>query len=110
MEDFDAHIAQMERDLGDFEKCRPFILTTMLETCLLLNPGIALVDNLVNSLLAARRPYGDVLLWPEKAEPTRVPPPHQWRIRRGRYGYWSACRHSGLPTRCKRPWTGPCHG
>ena len=74
MEDFEAHIAQMKRDLGDFEKCRPFILTTMLETCLLLNPGIELVDILVDSLLAARRPYGDVLLWPEKAEPTRVPP------------------------------------
>ena len=31
-EDFDAHIAQMERGLGDFEKARPFILTTMLES------------------------------------------------------------------------------
>ena len=34
-EDFDAHIAQMERGLGEFEKARPFILTTMLETSLL---------------------------------------------------------------------------
>jgi hypothetical protein len=36
-EDFDAHIAQMERGLGEFEKARPFILTTMLEPSLLIN-------------------------------------------------------------------------
>jgi hypothetical protein len=73
-EDFDAHIAQMERDLGDFEKCRPFILTTMLETSLLLKPGTKLVEILVDSLLAARRPYGDLLVWPEKAEPLLIDP------------------------------------
>lgn len=73
-EDFDAHMAQMERDLGDFEKCRPFILATMLETSLLLNPRTALVETLVGSLLAARRPHGDLLLWPEKAEPFRSAP------------------------------------
>jgi hypothetical protein len=73
-EDFDAHMAQMERDLGDFEKCRPFILATMLETSLLLNPGTAFVQTLVDSLLAARRPYGELLLWPEKAEPFRSAP------------------------------------
>jgi hypothetical protein len=68
-ENFDAHRTQMERDLGDFEKCRPFILATMLETSLLLDPGTGLVETLVDSLLAARRPYGELLLWPEKAEP-----------------------------------------
>jgi hypothetical protein len=73
-EDFDAHMAQMERDLGDFEKCRPFILSTMLETSLLLNPETAFVETLVDSLLAARRPYGELLLWPEKAEPFRNAP------------------------------------
>ncbi len=67
-EDFDAHIAQMERGLGDFEKSRPFILTTMLETSLLIEPGTGLVEVLIDSLLAARRPYDDFLLWPEKAE------------------------------------------
>jgi hypothetical protein len=72
--DFDAHIAQMERDLGDFEKCRPFILTTMLETSLLLKPGTKLVEDLVDSLLAARRPYGDRLLWPEKTEALLIDP------------------------------------
>ena len=73
-EDFDVHMAQMERDLGDFEKCRPFILATMLETSLLLNPRTTLVETLVDSLLAARRPHGDLLLWPEKAEPFRSAP------------------------------------
>ena len=73
-EDFDAHIVQMERGLGEFEKARPFILTTMLETSLLIKPGTRLVEILVDSLLAARRPYGDVLLWPEKAEPLLITP------------------------------------
>ncbi len=73
-EDFDAHLALMERDLGDFEKCRPFILTTMLETGLLLQPRTQFVEVLVDSLLAARRPYGDMLLWPEKAEPLLIDP------------------------------------
>jgi len=73
-EGFDAHVAQMETDLGDFEKYRPFILTTMLETSLLLTSGTNLTEVLVDSLLAARRPYGDPLLWPEKAEPLLIDP------------------------------------
>jgi hypothetical protein len=73
-EDFDAHLALMERDLGDFEKFRPFILTTMLETSLSLKPSTEFVAILVDSLLAARRPYGDLLLWPEKAEPLLIAP------------------------------------
>jgi len=73
-EGFDAHVAQMETDLGDFEKYRPFILTTMLETSLLLTSGTNLTEVLVDSLLAARRPYGDLLLWPEKAEPLLIDP------------------------------------
>ena len=73
-EDFGAHIAQLERGLGGLEKYRPFILTTMLEACLLLRPGIQLVETLVDSLLATRRPYGDLLLWPEKAEPLLLDP------------------------------------
>lgn len=73
-EDFDVHVAQMERGLGDFEKSRPFILTTILETSLLLEPGGRLVEVLIDNLLAARRPYGDLLLWPEKAEPLLIAP------------------------------------
>jgi hypothetical protein len=73
-DDFDIHVAQMERGLGDFEKSRPFILTTILETSLLLKPGSRLVEVLVDNLLATRRPYGDLLLWPEKAEPLLIAP------------------------------------
>jgi hypothetical protein len=71
---FDAHIAVMESHLGEFEKFRPFILTTMLEASLMLKPGTKLVEMLIDSLLAARRPYGDALLWPEKAEPLLIAP------------------------------------
>jgi hypothetical protein len=74
IEDFDAHMTQMETSLGAFEKSRPFILTTMLETSLLIKPGTRLVEILADSLLAARQPYGDVLLWPEKAEPSLIDP------------------------------------
>jgi len=73
-ENFDVHVAQMERGLGEFEKSRPFILTTILETSLLLEPGSRLVEVLIDNLLAARRPYGDLLLWPEKAEPLLIAP------------------------------------
>jgi hypothetical protein len=73
-EDFGDHAATMENDLGDFEKSRPFILTAILETSLLLEPGGSLVETLIESLLAARRPYGELLLWPEKAEPLLIDP------------------------------------
>jgi hypothetical protein len=73
-EKFDTHLALMETGLGDFEKSRPFILTTMLETSLLLKPGTKLMATLIDNLLAARRPYGDRLLWPEKAEPLLIDP------------------------------------
>jgi hypothetical protein len=73
-EAFDSHVAQMEKGLGDFEKWRPFILTTVLDTSLLLKPGTTLVEILVESLLDARRPYGDLMLWPEKAEPLLIAP------------------------------------
>jgi hypothetical protein len=73
-EDFKKHIDLMESGLGDFEKYRPFILTTMLETSLLLEPRTKLMEMLIDSLLAARRPYGDQLLWPEKAEPLLIDP------------------------------------
>ncbi len=73
-ENFDAHVALMESGLGEFEKYRPFILSTMLETSLLLKPGTKLREMLIDSLLAARRPYGDQLLWPEKAEPLLIDP------------------------------------
>ena len=46
----------------------------MLETSLLLESATKLMETLIDSLLAARRPYGDHLLWPEKAEPLLIDP------------------------------------
>jgi hypothetical protein len=71
---FDTHISRMEKDLGDFEKYRPFILTLALETSLLLRPEAKFVDLLIDCLLATRRLYGDFLLWPERAEPLLIAP------------------------------------
>jgi hypothetical protein len=73
-ENFETPISLMERNLGDFEKSRPFILTTMLETSLQLSPDAKLTETLIDSLLTARRPYDDLLLWPEKAEPLLIDP------------------------------------
>jgi hypothetical protein len=73
-ENFDMHIAQMEKGLTDFEKARPFILTTMLEASLLLRRGESLVGVLVDSLLAARRSYGGRLVWPENSNPELIHP------------------------------------
>jgi hypothetical protein len=73
-ENFETPISLMERDLGDFEKSRPFILTTILETSLQLSPDAKLTETLIDSLLSARRPYDDLLLWPEKSEPLLIDP------------------------------------
>lgn len=70
--DFAPQVAAMRDDLGDFEKSRPFILTTMLETSLRLRGAEELTRLLAESLLQARRPYGSRLLWPEKCEPLLI--------------------------------------
>jgi hypothetical protein len=67
-ENFDMHIARMEMGLTDFEKARPFILTTMLEASLLLKGGEGLVGVLVDSLLTARRSYDGRLVWSENSD------------------------------------------
>jgi hypothetical protein len=71
-----AYAAQVTamRGLGEFEKSRPFILTTMLEASLRLQGTDELTSLLIESLLAARRPYGTQLLWPEKSEPLLIDP------------------------------------
>jgi hypothetical protein len=71
---FETQVSLMESDLGDFEKSRPFIITTMLDTSLQLRPDAKLTETLIDSLLTARRPYDDRLLWPEKAEPLLIDP------------------------------------
>lgn len=72
--DFDAQIGAMERELGDFEKERPFVLTSVLETSARLRPDSELTASLTDNLLAVRQRYGEFLLWPEKAEPLLVAP------------------------------------
>jgi len=71
---FADEIGQMERDLQEFERSRPFILTTMLEASLQLNGSGELRELLIDSLLTARRPSGNLLLWPEKSNPLLFEP------------------------------------
>jgi hypothetical protein len=71
---FAAQVAAMRDGLGDFEKSRPFILTTMLEASLRLQGTSELTSLLVESLLKARRQYGALLLWPEKSEALLIDP------------------------------------
>lgn len=64
----------MRKNISDFERTRPYILTTLLETSRQLAPDSELTADLIRNLLDARRPYGDLLLWPEKVEPLLVSP------------------------------------
>jgi hypothetical protein len=70
--DFSAHLTAIEGDLTGFEKTRPFILTTILETSIQIGSNSPLTRSLIASLLAARQPFGNLLLWPEKAEENLV--------------------------------------
>jgi hypothetical protein len=70
----EKQIAAMKRELGDFEKTRPFILTCLLEASVQLGRDPGLTRSLIKDLLAARRQYGSLLLWPEKAERDLVAP------------------------------------
>jgi hypothetical protein len=74
IDDTKSHLARLEGGLGDFEKFRPFILTTMLETSMLLGPQAPLIDVLVESLLAARLSYPEGQLWPENSDPQLTKP------------------------------------
>ncbi len=70
---FDVQVTRMKTKLGGFEKTRPFILTCLLEASVQLGDD-GLTRSLVKDLLAARRPYGPLLLWPEKVEEDLVDP------------------------------------
>jgi hypothetical protein len=70
----DGQLSRMETNIRDFERTRPYILATMLEASHRLAPDSGLTASLVDDLLAARRPYGDLLLWPEKVEPLLIFP------------------------------------
>jgi len=68
MADFTPQLAAMKKQLREFEKTRPFILTGLLEASVQLGRDPGLTQSLIEDLLAARRSYGSLLLWPEKAE------------------------------------------
>ncbi len=71
---FESRIAAIKKKLGDFERTRPFILTCLLEASLQLGCDPELTRSLIEDLLAARKQYGSLLLWPEKAEQGLVAP------------------------------------
>jgi transcriptional regulator with XRE-family HTH domain len=64
----------VKANIGEFERTRPYILTTLLEVSCQLAPDGELTAMLIRDLLDARRPYGDLLLWPEKVEPLLISP------------------------------------
>jgi hypothetical protein len=70
----EQQLVGMGSNIGDFERSRPYILSTILEASRRLAPDSELTLSLVDDLLAARRPYGDRLLWPEKVEPMLISP------------------------------------
>ncbi len=69
-----AQLDTIKANIGEFERTRPYILTTVLEASRQLDPDSELTATLIRDLLDARRPYGDLLLWPEKVEPLLVSP------------------------------------
>ena len=71
---FKDQFSVMKDGIRGFEKTRPFVLTTVLETSLQLGYDPELTRSLIGDLLAARQRYGSVLLWPEKAEKDLVAP------------------------------------
>jgi hypothetical protein len=72
--DFADQLAKIKRQVGDFERTRPFVLTCLLEASVQLGLDPDLTRDLSQALLAARRPYDGIWLWPEKAEEGRVAP------------------------------------
>jgi hypothetical protein len=72
--DFSIPFDAMKKGLADFERTRPFILSTVLETSAQLGCDPELTRSLTKDLLRARRPFGNLLLWPEKAEENLVSP------------------------------------
>lgn len=60
--------------LDETARQRPFILTTALEPVLRVAPDSSLAAELIELLLACRRDFGGVPLWPEKLVPARDQP------------------------------------
>jgi hypothetical protein len=72
--DFAVQLDAIKKQVGAFERTRPFILTCLLEASVQLGLDPDLTRDLSQALLAARRPYDGIRLWPEKAEEGRTAP------------------------------------
>lgn len=71
----DDEIAIMvENNIGAFEKNRPYVLSTVLESIVKLQPEGPFTKAVAEDLLAARKKYGQRLLWPEKADEDLIAP------------------------------------
>jgi hypothetical protein len=64
--DFSSELAAIDRELGEFERSRPYVLATALEAVVRIQPDARLVRELVTALLASRFEHGPYRLWPEK--------------------------------------------
>ncbi|HEX5403046.1 MAG TPA: helix-turn-helix domain-containing protein [Pseudonocardiaceae bacterium] len=70
----DAGLSLMQRELDNFSRTRPYLLSSLLQTALRLGPDTDLAEGLIGDLLAARLNFEGSLLWPEKAEPDLIRP------------------------------------
>jgi hypothetical protein len=64
--DLRAELGAMEQTVGDFERHRPYILSTVLECLAQIAPDSSFAQATADELLAARATYGQHALWPEK--------------------------------------------
>lgn len=70
--DFGLQLDAIKKQVGAFERTRPFILTCLLEASVQLGLDPELTRDLSQALLDARRSYDGIRLWPEKAEEGRI--------------------------------------
>jgi hypothetical protein len=70
----DRAIKSLHNTYGEFERFRPFIMATMLETLLRVDSNSTMTETVVQDLLASRQRDGEYLLWPEKSEPSLTAP------------------------------------
>ena len=63
-----SELAQLQKDIGDFERTRPYILSIVLETSARLQPQSEFTASLIDDLLAVRQQCDQYLVWPEKTE------------------------------------------
>jgi hypothetical protein len=75
---FGTQLDVIAASLGEVERSRPLVLSTILETCVQLGGRPELTETLAGDLLAARRNFGSdagpLMLWPQKAEEGLVAP------------------------------------